>query len=472
MLKRILLPVLLLAVLVNWSGCKKECNIPLPNNPGDTTYVQTTPWPKWVFQHWVWEGEGTTQSARQLVDDYLANGIPVDAIIIDSPWETGYNTFEWDSTRYPDAQGMIDYFHSKNIKVLCWITGGIDTNMHPLWDYAKDHNYFMKENANSGPAIVKWWKPTRCSLIDFYNPDAVAWWKGLMDKTLAYGIDGWKCDGSDFLLYDVQNFKSYFYSPYLQGNIPSRNDYSEKYYRLFHEYSRQKLGNDRVVMCRPVDNYGYPFSGSLVEFGPKDISYAYWVGDQDGDFNGMKAALNNMYESDASGYYSFGSDIGGYRTDETLYPGTGRSKESFIRWAQLGAFSGLMENGGGGEHRPWMFDQQTNEIYKKLVIMRNKYLVGYLMENMSKVVAQGSSLMNFYNKTDYSYMLGDDIYVAPVLSSSGTVTVNLPAGDNWVYLYDKTKVYEGGQSITKTYALEEFPVYIKQSSKLADAVVM
>lgn len=469
-MRKTLLLSLLAATAFYCTSCKKECKNPLPDNKNtDTAYVQTTPWPKWVFQHWIWEGEGTTQSAMQLVDDYLANGIPVDAIIIDSPWETAYNTFEWDTTLYPGAQQMIDYFHSKNIRVLLWITGGIDTNLHPLWDYARDHDYFMKENASSGPGIVKWWKPTPCSLIDWYNPEAVAWWKSLMDKALAYGIDGWKCDGSDFLLYDIQNFKSYFYSPYLQGNIPSRNDYSERYYRIFHEYTRQKLGNDRVVMCRPIDNYGYPFGGNLVAFAPKDISYACWVGDQDSDFNGLKAALNNMYESYLYGYYSFGSDIGGYRTDE-FYPQWGRSKTLFIRWAQVGAFSGLMENGGGGEHRPWMFDQQTNEIYKKLVIMRNKYLVGYLMENMSKSVAQNKSLMRFFNKTDYSFMLGDDIYVMPILSNNGTVTVNLPSGSNWVYLYDKTKVYEGGQSFTKTYSLEEFPVFIKQGTKLAEVI--
>lgn len=470
MLKKLLPPLAVLIAVAFSSSCKKDCKDPLPEDRGgDTTYVQTTPWPKWVFQHWIWEGEGTTQSARQIVDDYLANGIPVDAIIIDSPWETAYNDFQWDSTRYPDAQGMIDYFHSKNIKVLCWITGSIDTSLHPLWDYAKDHNYFMQADANSGPAMVEWWKPVLTSPIDFFNPDAVAWWKGLMDKTLATGIDGWKCDGSDFLLYDVQNFKTYFYSPYLGTNI-TRNDYSDKYYRLFHDYTRQKLGNDRVMMCRPVDNYGYTFlSGNLVEFGPKDISYAYWVGDQDATFNGMKAALNNMYESDLSGYFSYGSDIGGYRTDNN-YPFTGRSKELFIRWAQLSTFNGLMENGGGGEHRPWMFDGQTTEIYRDLVIMRNKYLVGYLMESMKKAVAQNTSLMNFFNKTDYSYMLGDDIYVAPVLGASGNVTVNLPAGSNWVYLYDKTKVYEGGQSFSKTYPITEFPVYLRQGSKIAEGI--
>jgi alpha-glucosidase (family GH31 glycosyl hydrolase) len=44
----------------------------------------------------------------------------------------------------------------------------------------------------------------------------------------------------------------------------------------------------------------------------------------------------------------------------------------FIRWAQVGAFSPLMENGGDGEHRPWIFDNdtgnnETTEIYADLV---------------------------------------------------------------------------------------------------------
>lgn len=43
----------------------------------------------------------------------------------------------------------------------------------------------------------------------------------------------------------------------------------------------------------------------------------------------------------------------------------GRTKQLLIRWAQLGAFSPLMENGGNQEHRPWIFDNQTLEIYRQ-----------------------------------------------------------------------------------------------------------
>jgi len=61
-----------------------------------------------------------------------------------------------------------------------------------------------------------------------------------------------------------------------------------------------------------------------------------------------------------------GSRTGGYRSSNVPL---GRTKQLFIRWAQMGAFVPLMENGGNGEHRPWMFDNtnQTLDIYRNFV---------------------------------------------------------------------------------------------------------
>ena len=50
----------------------------------------------------------------------------------------------------------------------------------------------------------------------------------------------------------------------------------------------------------------------------------------------------------------------------------------FVRWAQYGAFMPFMENGGGGEHRPLMYDQETLDIYRSFV-MQHYRLIPYLM---------------------------------------------------------------------------------------------
>ncbi|TNF26452.1 MAG: T9SS type A sorting domain-containing protein [Bacteroidetes bacterium] len=428
-----------------------DWNAPVPSNALEDTFGLE--WPAYVFSHWVWEDESTQESALTLVDDYLQRDIPVNAIIIDSPWETGYNTFEWDTALFPDAQAMIDSFHSRDVKVIMWITGIINIDEGAIYDYAKDQGYFMKVFPwDTEPAVINWWKGDG-SLIDWFNPDAVTWWKGLMDNMLAMGIDGWKCDGTDF---------SAIQSPWSDGagGFVSRLDYSHAYYQIHFDYTREVLGNDRVIHARPIDNYGLAdIGGDQVSFSPIPTAFAAWVGDQDATFEGMVWALNNMYHSYEMGYLNFGSDIGGYRENDLFQP-IGRSKELFIRWAQLGTFSGLMENGGGGEHRPWMFDAETEDIYRDLVQKRYNMLP-YLMQQSETYYAQQRSLMQFFNSTDYSYMLGDDIFVAPFLEEGTTITVNFPAGHNWIYLYNEGLVYSGGTTETLTIPYSEYPVFLK-----------
>jgi alpha-glucosidase (family GH31 glycosyl hydrolase) len=451
-MKRLIIAALLLGTL-SISSCHKN-----KNDDDDIIEVQTTPWPSWVFKHWVWEDESTEQSAKQIVDDYLARDIPVGAIIIDSPWETGYNTFEFDNSLFPNPQAMIDYFHGKGVRVFMWTVCAVNIDAVDMYEEAKSKGYFMKKNAtDTVPGQVKWWKGTG-SLIDFYNPDALAWWKSKMDITLGYKIDGWKCDGTDFYVNQTP------YSPSKGMNV-TRVEYSRTYYQLFHDYTRQKLGIDRVLTARPIDNYGFDAGGEGLSFSPKEIGFACWVGDQDATFTGLTKAMNNMYHSDKYGYLSFGSDIGGYREDDA-YPGFGRSKELFVRWAQFGAFSPIMENGGGGEHRPWMFGNDVTDIYRKYVKLHN-VMNSYLMSTADSVYKIQKPIMQFFNKTDYSFMLGPDIYVRPVIQDPApTYTLSAPDNGEWVYLFDQTQVASGSNTVTITPDLTQYPVLVRKNSKV------
>lgn len=83
--------------------------------------------PAWALGHIVWEDSLNTQDGAQLiVNEYLKRDIPVNAVIIDSPWSTAYNNFEWDSSRYPSHDKMIDFFSEKNVKVILWLTGVVN----------------------------------------------------------------------------------------------------------------------------------------------------------------------------------------------------------------------------------------------------------------------------------------------------------------------------------------------------------
>jgi alpha-D-xyloside xylohydrolase len=426
----------------------------------ETEPGEGAPWPAWVMEPWVWEDESTQESATALVDGYLERDIPVGAIIIDSPWATGYSTFDWDEELYPDPQGMIDDFHAKGVKVFMWTVPGINVEETELYNYAAERDWFMKTRADAdGPAVIDWWKGEG-SLIDYFNPEAVDWWHSLVDKTLAYNIDGWKCDGLDFSAIQAK------YSPGA-GRDVERIEYSHAYYQDFHDYTREVLGEDRVNTTRPVDNYGTDIGGEAVQFTPQDITWAGWVGDQDATFQGLRAALENMHWSDLDGYTVFGSDIGGYRT-ESEFP-NGRTKEVFIRWAQLGALSGIMENGGAGEHRPWAFDEETTTIYRAFAKLRRN-LIPYLMEQGDVAFAEQRGLMDFEDKESMAYLLGDDIFVVPVQDETGTVSIRFPEG-SWVFAFDPDEVFEGGNATTMTVPMTSYPLFFREDAEVGEVIL-
>jgi len=423
-----------------------------PPDAGEVT--PEAAWPEWAFHHWVWEDESTQESALALVDGYLDRGVPVGAVIIDSPWATGYSTFVFDEALFPDPQGMIDGLHERGVRVMLWTVPGINLEEEALYAHAAERGWFMQADADSGPKVVSWWKGEG-SLIDYFNPEAVAWWHELLEPALALGIDGWKCDGLDF---------SALLAPYSPGagRDVERLEYSHAYYRDFFEVTRARLGDDRLITARPIDNYGADIGGDAGAFAPVDITWAGWVGDQDPDWGGLQMALRNMAYSAEYGYLAFGSDIGGYRDDGSAL---GRDEETFVRWAQLGALSPVMENGGGGEHRPWAFSARALDIYTDFVALHYD-LLPYLMEEGARAFAEGRSLMDFQSDETYEYLLGPDVFVAPMIAPGEARQVTFPEGD-WVDLFAPGATYAGGDTAALEVPLEVYPVFLREGSSIA-----
>ena len=444
-------PLLLAALL----ACK---------SPEDTGAVADTkpvepPWPEWAWQHWVWEDESTAESALTLVDDYLDHDIPVGAIIIDSPWATGYSTFAWDTGLFPDAQGMIDELHARDVRVMLWTVPLINVDVPDLYAEAAEKGYFLTD-ADGAPVVLEWWKGDG-SLIDYFNPEAVDWWHDLLQPILDQGIDGWKCDGGEYGMLLEQTYSA------AAGRKIERLEYSRAYYQDFFDHTRAVLGEDRLITARPIDNYGADFGGDVVSFAPIEASFAAWVGDQDPDFEGLKAALRNLYWSSDYGYLAAGSDIGGYRTDGS---DLGREKETFVRWTQAATFTPVMENGGGGEHRPWMFDTETADIYRAQVELHHA-LLPILRDQGAVAWQEGRPLMTFLSDDSYAWMLGDDLFITPILEPGGAVRVAFPSEGQWRHLYAPDATYDGGDTIDMTLPLDAYPAFVRVGSDMEQALI-
>jgi len=220
-------------------------------------------------------------------------------------------------------------------------------------------------------------------------------------------------------------------------------------------------------MSRPVDSYDEIYW----QFSPRDVVFSGWVGDQDPDFSGLQDALRNMFHSAWDNYVGYGSDIGGYRGGGP--PPFGRTKTLLIRWAQMGAFCSLMENGGNGEHRPWKFDDtnQTLNIYRYFV-NNHMELQTYLLSAGTTAYILGISIMKpiaawtVFTPDSWNYWLWRDVLVCPMVDNSTTREVIFPKNDDFVDWYNSSYVYKGGSTIVYNVPLEIFPVFHRRGSLL------
>lgn len=220
-------------------------------------------------------------------------------------------------------------------------------------------------------------------------------------------------------------------------------------------------------MARPVDNFEQLL---YVKYAPKDVMFSGWVGDQTGNWDGIKVALNNLMHSAWNNYLNFGVDIGGYRTDGKSP--LGREKNVFIRWFQLGSFLPLMENGGNGEHRPWVFGQDVLETYRTFATIHTNFAPYFLnagtdcyYKNIS-VIKPLAPRVPFGRPETFDYLLHNDIFVSPFSENTTIKEIKFPGNfrEKWVYVFNSSKIFSGGQKVNFNCSFSEFPVFTKQGS--------
>lgn len=402
--------------------------------------------PAWAFNPWVWEDSiNTRDGALKLIRLYKEHDIPVGAIIIDSPWSTAYNNFEWDTNRYPNPQGMIDELHSEDVRVVMWLTGFINSESTDVpiqksdeYNYVKSKNYVVDEGRES-----EWWKGKGIH-IDFTNPEAVKWFHGQLDKILDMNIDGFKIDGGSAALNMFEVETSI-------GNMRSEQ-FGKYYYDSVAAYGMSK-NPSFVNMARGYSYQAGSMSG--IEF-----LQTTFQGDFAGHWLGLKHQIDNTYKTARLGYGAPGFEIGGFMDEAS-------SKPQFVRYAQFGSFCPIMDNGGGNGafsfHLPWFHGEDVASIYKYYATLHAE-LAPYLFSASVDAHLTGESIINNTSFKYESNMLGRWFFVKAITSENNSVDIQLPSFGSWIDYWTGDKYEAGSLLRNKEYAMDKYPVFIRSGA--------
>ncbi|HMB90606.1 MAG TPA: glycoside hydrolase family 31 protein, partial [Rhodothermales bacterium] len=414
--------------------------------------------PPWAFGLWKSRDVHHNQDSVMVDLDKLRRyEIPASVLVIDSPWETGYNNFEVNTQQFPDAEAMFARIQEMGFYLCFWLTPFINSrNVIDMVGVTDSSSNFVEatqaghlvEDSDGNVAESDWWKG-RGGLVDFTDPAAIDWWMTQLAKTKKTGVRAFKVDDGE------GNFVP---DAVFHDGTPAwkmKNRYGVLYDSVMQAYVDEHLDGNGVLITRT----GYT--------GTQRFPFA-WAGDNRGDFSfgdGLPSVILAGQNAAMSGIALWGSDIAGYA-------GT-PSKEVFIRWTQVGAFSPFMQVHMTSNLGPWDFDAETLHIFQKYTRLRNQ-LFPYLYNAAHEAARTGLPIirpMAFAFPDDaeahrhiYQYLYGPDLLVAPMYQPGTQRAVYLPAG-TW-YDYWTGERYVGPQTIVVDAPLETMPLFVRSGALL------
>lgn len=362
----------------------------------------------------------------------LANGLPAGVLMIDDNWQEDYGNWNFHPGRFANPKQMIDSLHTLGFKVMLWVCPFVSPDSYVFRDLM-DKKYFATDEKGY-PSMVKWWNGSS-AVLDFTNPDAMAWFKAQLNKlTLEYHVDGFKLDAGDYRFYvNTNSFK--------QGATPSE----------------QCEAFGQIGLDYPLNEYR-----AMWKMGGQPL--AQRLHDKNSGFKDLQLLIPNMLVEGLMGYYFScpdmigGGDMVSFLTDAQL------DQESIVRSAQCHALMPMMQFSVA----PWrVLDKEHLEAVKISVQIREKFK-SYILELAQKAAKTGEPIMkpmefNYPNQRYATvvdqFLLGDNVLVAPVLEKGAkTRKVAVPEG-KWKYV--DGQIFKGPKTVEVKVTLNDLPYFEK-----------
>ncbi len=422
--------------------------------------------PKWSFGLWLSSG-GTYRDARaveRLVAGAEKRRLPFDVVHVDPWWMRWrrYCDFRWDRRAFPDPAAFLAGLHRRGLRLCLWehpyvsVESGLFAAGKARGCFARRPDgevYVIDYGLSLAPRPDGVLRPAgrrnswnaQVAIVDFTNPEALAWYKDLHRPLFRQGVDVFKTDFGEDVPADAV-----FHDGRTGAEI--HNLYPLLYNRAVFEVAAEERGRGLVwSRAGTAGSQRYPVC---------------WSGDPAADFASLAATVRGGLSAGLSGLPFWTSDIGGYR-------GT-PDPELYVRWAEFGLLSSHSRMHGDGPREPWLFGRRALRIVKKYAALRYR-LFPYFYSAALEAARTGLPVLralplvfpddpNVRDK-DLEYMIGPAFLAAPIVkhgkgrSGIGARDVYLPAGA-WIE-YETGRARRGPANLGISAPLDIFPLFVR-----------
>ena len=385
------------------------------------------------------------ETVNSFIDGMAERKIPLQVFHFDCFWMKEYEwcNFEWDKDMFPDPEGMLKRLHDKGLEICVWINSYIG-QQSKLFDIGKENGYFIK-NPDGSVFQSDLWQPGM-AIVDFTNPEACDWYKGLLKTLFDMGVNNIKTDFGERI-----PTKCTYYNG--MDPVKMHNYYTYLYNKVIFEALEEYYGKDKACL----------FARSATVGGQKFP--VHWGGDCYADYSAMSETLHGGLSLCSSGFGFFSHDMGGF---EATAPA-----DIYKRWCAFGCLSTHSRLHGSTSYRvPWAYDDEACDVLRHYVNIKGS-LMPYLWAQANKTHITGIPMMRsmivaFTGETackylDQQYMLGDSLCIVPVMNEAGTAEFYLPDCGTWTDI-QSGETYEGGRYYSKTCDYFQTPILVRPNS--------
>jgi len=407
--------------------------------------------PRWAFGNFAMRfGYRSEAQARETVDQFIKQDIPLDAIVFDLFWfgkeiKGTMGNLAFDKDTYPNPTGMIADFKAKGVKTVL-ITEPFILDTSSKWQEAADKK-ILGTDAQGAPLAYDFYFG-HTGLIDIFGQAGKDWFWNIYKGLHEQGVAGVWGDLGEPEVHPTE-------MRHATGTADQvHNIYGHQWAGLVADGYKKDFPNERPFILMRA---GYS--------GTQRYGIIPWSGDVDRGWGGLKSQPEISLQMGMQGLGYMHSDLGGFANPVL-------DNELYTRWLQYGVFQPIFRPHAQDEvpSEPVYREEATKALAREAIRLRYRmlpynYTLAFENNQLGLPLMRPMLYEEPHNTKartmSSTYLWGKDFLVTPVLSKGATKQqVYFPARSAWFDFYSDAK-HKGGATESVALVKEHIPVYVR-----------